>query len=476
MRKLVSLFILFSLVTSSYTQTVFNNLYNNGRATTIIATQDGNYVFSSTTNIGFIGISVLTKIDVLGDTIWTKQYSSIILKSIIETNNGSIIIAGNTQDTVVKGAIMKVNNLGDSLWLQEYGSNELNIFFNLKQTANNEIIAVGESVIDLNLSTENASGWVVKTDSLGVQLWEKQLNYTTDNNVFTNVIINTDTTIICGGISIDSISKNGYLVKLKANGDTIWAKRYNNGVRDINSINPTQDNNYIIASSQENNGNEKAYISKIDTSGNILWAKSYARDTNNYKFEVASELPTGNFIVAGNDFDFSQNPIAQRARLMITNNIGDSLWSQQYTSLGGINEDFLTDMKPTSDGGFIFCGHMNLFNSKSWVMKIDSIDCNNFVNGCSTVEIIELEVNNNISIYPNPSNNIVTINYTLTEPIEAKLEIIDAIGRTVASHDFGKQNTGKQKVDVNIGNLANGLYLFNLRIGPEIIIKRVVKN
>lgn len=459
------LLVLFSLGTNSFTQVSFDSLYNysnfNDRGEKIILTQDGNYLIGA--NIGLI------KITPLGDTLWTKQYSSINLNSVIETNGGDFIIAGSVTDSITEGAIMKVNSLGDSLWLKKYGIEDLNIFFDVKQTANNEIVAVGESFTSTDTTRVNA--WIIKTDSSGNLLWEKQFNNLNKNDLFISVLINLDFTITCGGISIDSISRRGYIVKLKANGDAIWTKYYINGVKDINSINSTQDNNYVIASAKIINGLEKAYISKIDTSGSIIWEKSYARDTNNYKFTTVIELSDSNFIAGGNDYDFSQNPVKERVRLMVLNNNGDSLWSEQYTHYGGVTQDYITDMKPTANGGAIFCGYVRPGTFPNfqdiWVVKTDSIDCANFVGGCNIVGVKDASTSLSITkiiVYPNPNNGIFTIEFANFE--NAVVEIYNIAGQLV------KQTT-LQIIDIS--KQPNGLYLLKISSNNQVVTKRIVK-
>jgi hypothetical protein len=59
---------------------------------------------------------------------------------------------------------------------------------------------------------------------------------------------------------------------------------------------------------------------------------------------------------------------------------------------------------------------------------------------------------------------------------EVSLEILDATGRVVASHNLGNLPNGFQSITLNVSNLSNGLYLCNIKAGETKISKRIIKN
>lgn len=99
-----------------------------------------------------------------------------------------------------------------------------------------------------------------------------------------------------------------------------------------------------------------------------------------------------------------------------------------------------------------------------------------YVKDNSVTGIEENELENGLSIYPNPSNSQITIDYYLSESTDSQIEIFDATGKLIAEHDLGIQVNGSHSVTINIGHLARGLYLCNFKVGDEIITKRILKN
>lgn len=99
-----------------------------------------------------------------------------------------------------------------------------------------------------------------------------------------------------------------------------------------------------------------------------------------------------------------------------------------------------------------------------------------YVRDNATTNIEENNIENDLTIFPNPTNNKITIDYNLNESSNAKILVYDAMGRIVANHELGEQQLGKHSTTVNLANLANGLYTVNLTVGSKMISKLVIKN
>lgn len=98
-----------------------------------------------------------------------------------------------------------------------------------------------------------------------------------------------------------------------------------------------------------------------------------------------------------------------------------------------------------------------------------------YVKDNSVIGIDENDLDFGVNIYPNPTNNQITIDFNLLDATEVSLEILDAIGRVVASHNIGNLPNGFQSITLNVANLSNGLYLCNIKAGETKIFKRVIK-
>ena len=89
------------------------------------------------------------------------------------------------------------------------------------------------------------------------------------------------------------------------------------------------------------------------------------------------------------------------------------------------------------------------------------------ITGLTLTGVNEYANNNNISIYPNPANNIVNINYQLpNNATEAIVNIFDQTGKLINSQMiYGN----KGLTTLNVENLPNGLYLYSVNVNSTII-------
>ncbi|MGD8780826.1 MAG: carbohydrate binding domain-containing protein [Ignavibacteria bacterium] len=76
--------------------------------------------------------------------------------------------------------------------------------------------------------------------------------------------------------------------------------------------------------------------------------------------------------------------------------------------------------------------------------------------------------------YPNPFNPSTKIEYSLQKPGIVTLKIYNILGQEVLSLVNEFKNAGNYKVDFNAGNLASGVYIYQLRAGSFINSKKML--
>ncbi len=105
----------------------------------------------------------------------------------------------------------------------------------------------------------------------------------------------------------------------------------------------------------------------------------------------------------------------------------------------------------------------------SYAVIVDNGDCSDTSN-CVTINNVSLNEFNlfNLNIYPNPTNNLVTISFDGTE---AELIIYDAQGKLIQNRST--IHSGEQ---VSLANVQTGVYFFELSTSEGKTVKRVVKN
>lgn len=76
--------------------------------------------------------------------------------------------------------------------------------------------------------------------------------------------------------------------------------------------------------------------------------------------------------------------------------------------------------------------------------------------------------------YPNPFNPSTTIAYGIPETGEVTLEVFDVIGRKVATLLAGeRKSAGRYAVTFDASNLASGIYIYRLRLGTSVLVRKL---
>ncbi len=81
-----------------------------------------------------------------------------------------------------------------------------------------------------------------------------------------------------------------------------------------------------------------------------------------------------------------------------------------------------------------------------------------------------------LSCYPNPSNDITTLSYSLKKPSNVILSVYNLFGKEVSVLLNSKQSEGIQKVDFNVKELSAGVYYFVLKTDNNVSYKKMIVN
>jgi hypothetical protein len=82
---------------------------------------------------------------------------------------------------------------------------------------------------------------------------------------------------------------------------------------------------------------------------------------------------------------------------------------------------------------------------------------------------------NSLTIYPNPADSEIYINFSLAEPADVGIAIINFTGQTVLQHiDKKKLDLGSHTIKVPVESLSKGVYLARIKINNRVLVKKVV--
>ncbi len=93
----------------------------------------------------------------------------------------------------------------------------------------------------------------------------------------------------------------------------------------------------------------------------------------------------------------------------------------------------------------------------------------------NTVGINDSDLNNELSVYPNPFSHQTNIRFTSNKVGGLKVKIYNLLGELVYENDHGLVSTGENEITLDGNTLENGIYLLQLEAGDQVISKKVTK-
>lgn len=122
----------------------------------------------------------------------------------------------------------------------------------------------------------------------------------------------------------------------------------------------------------------------------------------------------------------------------------------------------------------IFIDLLDYQYSSYYISNVIKITINNTNKKTNIKEEIKNDVNDNtISIYPNPSTSIITIE-GLDNKSSFKLKVVDLTGKTVISKK--PDQSSNQLLQIDISTLQNGIYTLELENESTKLTKKLIKN
>lgn len=303
-------------------------------------------------------LSFFTSINILcAQTTFQKTYggnNTDIAKCVKQTSDGGYFLIGSTYTSGAgNGDIyaIRTDQNGDTLWRKKYGSGDTDLGYSGQQTTDGGYIFCGTTS---GFSAPGSKMYLLKTDLNGNLLWSKVF---LNGNAFSVLQTNDSGYIMTG-------TANGQLaiVRTDFTGDTLWTKLIGGAGNDIGScISKTLDNGFIIVgyTNSFGLGNYDMFLVKIDANGNTLFTKTYG-GTNDDRASAVQQTIDSGYILSGltNSYGAGQSDIF----LLKADSIGNVVWSK---TMGGINNDEANSVQQTTDGGFAIAGFANYSISSS---------------------------------------------------------------------------------------------------------------
>jgi hypothetical protein len=402
----------------------------------------------------------ITKVNADFDTIWENNdldTANSFINKIQSTYDGGFIGSGSSPE----GNLFKMNNLGDTVW-----TNQCQVF-SFGPFGGYNIIDIIQT-LDSGFAFVAVYGhmsyysMVVKTNQFGDTIWTKT-NIIPEPNSWDNQVktineSNNGDLLLSGEVNVNfpTNSNYSYLYKLNSNGDSIWAKTFNDF--EFNSVAIDDNDNIIIAGNGKNNTNTyESMIMKANSLGDTLWSK-----TTQAKSINCVQLTDGGYVFGGS----KESTMFYNSSYFFKTNInGDTLWTRVFPE-DTVNRE-LKMIFNLFDNDYLLLGEESsnfpLSNNQiDYKIQVDSLG---FCPDNNISEIVD-NFSCKISIYPNPTKEYINISAGNFNG-NIQTEVFDIIGNRLKATN---------ETTISLRDFSKGVYILKITYGVSVEELKVIKD
>lgn len=401
----------------------------------------------------------IRSIDLKGNVIWKKTLGLVRHdhgSSIIRTSDGGYAVAGSIWEGGygrIDACVYKLNNLGEVEWQQYVGGIQDDAGFSIKESKLGGFILVGYTNSDMAGSFGQM--YVVRTNPNGQLLWEKAIGGPGKDYAF-DVVENEANEIVVTGVyagfhdysafEFTETNSDVLVYKLDQNGNEIWSQQIGGVQNELcyQIIDAPNGGYYLFGSTQSmGNGSFDSYLVKMDENGVVEWEETYGGSDVDYGRSASVSNNQYLYLVGSTANDPNSNKTDATVRKV--NLDGSEVWSFTF---GGVESEYANCVRATPDGGCAVIGSTKSLGSGGedvFFMKLNADG-----------EVEELTGNSEpfLLLYPNPSNDQITVYYQESELcFDYTYEVFNTLGEKVDAI-----STGSKVVQFDLHNLAAGTY------------------
>jgi len=421
-------------------------------------------------------------LDNQGKTLKIKNYiktktpfsnAPITIRTSCKVGN-YIYFAGTVFDSSYKytGVLIKFNFNGDTIWWKNYLAPNYDIqIHKVSPSVDGGFLLVGNVYDQINSIQPSL---LIKTDAIGNEIWRKVIHKSNPDATETKAVLQDSLTkkiVLVGNQNLGSGIYYSHIMILDSLGNLIVRNGFQQG--GVHDIIQTKDKGIVVVGFEDISGHqptERSFALKfnLNSPSSTVWRiDNFGPITMNNTFYNVNEFPNGNLLLAGSidTTGLTNNIFTGLVRYVEVNSNGQILKTRYYNyalDLVNVYGQYVYSTNITSDGGWISTNSpIHLGNNPMIFVKYDANGCDSTLAYCANrVGLNNFITNNNeLIIYPNPSQNVLNIefennfnnqNYTL--------KIVDVLGRTSTSLSMTTSN----KISLDLSKLPNGIYFLQV--------------
>lgn len=393
---------------------------------------------------------VLLRTDANGNELWRKYFGSSgwdIATGVIETSDGGFALCGSWNGFGSDSAVViKTDANGNQQWQYVFlPSPGRAVAQDLIQLSDGSIIVCG-----FTGQSASPDGFITKFTSAGSLVWQKIHGGASKDEYLALEEVNGTGFILAGQTESYSPSRDFWVVRTDANGDTLWTRNPGTSVQEeAYDVVCTQDGGFAIFGYEYISGGD-AILVKLNASGAQQWLQNYDGGGWESGYSLV-ETWDGGFALAGR----KENPANNSHMWLIrTDNLGAFLWDRTYPS-AYLSDGY--DIHATSDGGFLIVGadlNMSGDPGQAYVVKTEN---------AGWVSVAENTSVNEIIFAQNFSDQTITFSFMDAIP-GRRVRVVNAEGKLVFD---GEAND--QSLIISTAEFATGVYVYSVYANNQLL-------
>jgi len=311
------------------------------------------------------------------DTLWTATAGGSLLdygRSVQQTGDGGFIVAGITE-TFGAGQqdmyLVKIAANGDICWTRTYGDSGIDGAHGVDTTAGGYIVAGCFQTAD-----NNQNMWVIRTDADGTPVCSllyggPALDYAT------HVQSTRDGHYVVSGKTVGTGygGQDAFLMKLDGLLNVQWTLNMGGPEEDgAHWVEEDAQGDYILTGATRSGGApDDLYLFKVSAQGDTIWTRSYGGDTTDIG-DCVRPTSDGGYIVCGHTWSFGAGAYPD-IYLIKTDSAGTVEWERAY---GGDSADYGSSVVQADNGHFYVLGTTKTFGEGDYdilIMETDAQGC-----------------------------------------------------------------------------------------------------
>ncbi|MBU3968009.1 MAG: hypothetical protein KKG76_11675 [Euryarchaeota archaeon] len=329
------------------------SLYKNGEVVKKLNLTQGDFFYYNKTIDGRVYRIIETKVDGIYNGEGTCSIFFVALRHFYQYSDGTVELEIPADITGVPPS---------EEWNTTFGGNDEDAIMSVQQTGDGGYFLARS----INAKLHGTSIWLNKTDAGGNELWNKTIF---EYGAQVNSIQETgdDGFVVAGEIIRNSVGNlDAWLAKIDSNGIQHWNKKYGGEEygETAYSVSQTGDGGYFLAGSTREPG-QGIWIIRTDPDGKEKWNRILRKTASIYDM-VSSihQTADGGYIIAKKtDSEFPYYD----AKLIKLDPNGSEQWNRTF---GGKYDDSFSSVRQTWDGGYIIAGMTELYGHDAWLIKM----------------------------------------------------------------------------------------------------------